>query len=172
MEHVFRIVQSPLGPLRLVSSDAALVALAWEDHAGVPAADVEMTPSPVLDEVERQLSAYFAGKLHRFDLPLCPRGTGFQHLVWNVLRTIAFGETRSYAEVAQALGAPKACRAVGAANGRNPLPIIVPCHRVIGSNGKLTGFSGGLFYKAALLDHERQHLHARRALLPAVALAS
>jgi methylated-DNA-[protein]-cysteine S-methyltransferase len=172
MEHLFRIVQSPLGPLRLVGSDEALVALAWEDHAGVPAADVETTPSPLLDEAERQLHAYFAGKLHTFDLPLRPRGTGFQHLVWNVVRTIPFGETRSYGEIAQALGAPKACRAVGAANGRNPLPIIVPCHRVIGSNGKLTGFSGGLSYKATLLEHERQHLHAGRAPLPAIALAS
>jgi methylated-DNA-[protein]-cysteine S-methyltransferase len=104
--------------------------------------------------VRRQLEEYFAGSRQEFDLPLSPRGTPFERSVWEELRRIPFGETRSYADVARALGKPAATRAVGRANGANPIPIVVPCHRVIGSNGSLTGFGGGLDAKARLLEIE------------------
>jgi len=105
-------------------------------------------------DVREQLAAYFAKQLREFDLPLAPRGTPFQLDVWRALRAIPYGETRSYAQIAQIIGKPEAIRAVGAANGANPLPIVVPCHRVIGSNGSLTGFGGGLEMKRYLLDLE------------------
>ena len=108
-----------------------------------------------LRSVVRELTAYFAGELREFSLPLAPVGTPFQLDVWNALRAIPYGETRSYGELAERIGRPKAVRAVGAANGANPLPIVVPCHRVIGSNGTLTGFGGGLPLKQALLALER-----------------
>ena len=104
-----------------------------------------------------QFAAYFAGRLRRFDLPLAARGTPFQQSVWRALGDIPYGETVSYLEIAQAIGNPKAVRAVGSANGSNPLPIVIPCHRVIGSNGSLTGFGGGLENKRYLLDLERSH---------------
>jgi len=109
---------------------------------------------PVLAEAAEQLRAYFKGQLKVFDLPLVPQGTAFQKSVWNALMAIPYGETRSYMEVAACIGASKAVRAVGAANGQNPIPIVIPCHRVIGSNGKLTGFGGGLPLKRWLLDLE------------------
>jgi methylated-DNA-[protein]-cysteine S-methyltransferase len=105
-------------------------------------------------DVREQLTAYFAKQLREFDLPLAPRGTPFQLDVWRALRAIPYGETRSYSQIAQIIGKPEAIRAVGAANGANPLPIVVPCHRVIGSNGSLTGFGGGLEMKRYLLDLE------------------
>jgi methylated-DNA-[protein]-cysteine S-methyltransferase len=108
----------------------------------------------VLKEASRQLDAYFAAELRSFDLPLNPRGTPFQLSVWKALRNIPYGQTRSYGQIADVVGAPKAVRAVGAANGQNPIPIVIPCHRVIGSNGKLTGFGGGLPLKRLLLDLE------------------
>jgi methylated-DNA-[protein]-cysteine S-methyltransferase len=108
----------------------------------------------VLDDAVRQLRAYFAGALRQFTIPLDPQGTEFQKRVWRQLETIPFGEVRSYAQVAQSIGAPRAVRAVGAANGANPLPIVVPCHRVIGSGGKLVGYGGGLPLKKLLLDLE------------------
>lgn len=108
----------------------------------------------LLAEAEAQLRAYFAGRLRVFDLPLDPRGTGFQRRVWHELTAIPFGEIRSYSQIAAAIGAPKAFRAVGAANGANPLPIVVPCHRVIGSSGKLVGYGGGLPLKQRLLALE------------------
>ena len=104
--------------------------------------------------VVRQLEEYFAGKRKTFDLPLAPRGTAFQLSVWNALQQIAYGQTRSYADIARVIGRPSAVRAVGAANGANPIPIIIPCHRVIGSSGALTGFGGGLDVKRRLLDFE------------------
>ena len=107
-------------------------------------------------EVVRELTAYFAGELRQFSLPLAPQGTPFQLDVWNALRAIPYGETRSYGELAERIGRPAAVRAVGAANGANPLPIVVPCHRVIGSNGSLTGFGGGIPLKQALLALERR----------------
>jgi methylated-DNA-[protein]-cysteine S-methyltransferase len=108
----------------------------------------------VLDEASRQLAAWFAGERTQFNLPLRPRGTPFQLAVWEALREIPYGETRSYAQIAAALGAPQAVRAVGAANGANPVAIVVPCHRVIGASGKLVGYGGGLELKKSLLDLE------------------
>ena len=121
-------------------------------------------PEGLLAEAVRQLHAYFAGELRDFDLPLELEGTDFQLRVWNALRTIGYGETRSYAEIAGAIGAPKAVRAVGAANGRNPVSIVVPCHRVIGANGRLTGYGGGLPLKKRLLDMEALYVLGAPAL--------
>jgi methylated-DNA-[protein]-cysteine S-methyltransferase len=109
---------------------------------------------PLLLETARQLTAYFAGELRDFDLPLAPHGTEFQRRVWEAVAAIPYGETASYSEIAGVVCTPRACRAVGAANGRNPLPVIVPCHRVIGAGGGLTGYGGGLERKRALLDME------------------
>ena len=105
-------------------------------------------------EAEAQLHAYFAGELERFELPLAPRGTAFQRSVWDALREIPYGRTTTYSELAASIGRPSACRAVGAANGRNPLPVIVPCHRVLGAAGALTGYGGGLERKRDLLAFE------------------
>ena len=112
---------------------------------------------PLLEEAARQLRAYFDGRLSRFDLPLDPRGTEFQLRVWRALVEIPYGETRSYGAVAEAIGAPRSVRAVGAANGANPIPIIVPCHRVIGAGGQLTGYGGGLPLKRMLLELEARY---------------
>ncbi|MCH5276466.1 MAG: methylated-DNA--[protein]-cysteine S-methyltransferase [Desulfovibrionaceae bacterium] len=114
-----------------------------------------MEPSPLLRLACGQLREYFAGRLRDFDLPLAPRGTEFQRLVWRALRAIPYGETRSYGQTARAIGRPRACRAVGLANNRNPIAIIVPCHRVIGADGSLTGYAAGLPVKAALLALEK-----------------
>jgi len=157
MTYFYKTMQTPVGRLKLVAGDRGLAAILWEKedpkHAGlIPLADDEN--HPVLLEAERQLGDYFAGKLETFSIPLDPVGTAFQKEVWDALATIPFGETRSYAQIARQIGRPKAVRAVGAANGKNPLPIVVPCHRVIGSNGKLTGFAGGLEMKASLLEIE------------------
>jgi methylated-DNA-[protein]-cysteine S-methyltransferase len=117
---------------------------------------IDAADNPVLRQAADQLGAYFAGTLRRFDLPLDLRGTSFQKRVWSELLRIPFGETRSYGELARVVGNPNASRAVGAANGRNPVAIVVPCHRVIGSDGGLVGFGGGLHYKRRLLDLERE----------------
>lgn len=149
---------SPIGPLTIVATDAGLRAVLWpdDDPKRVPLADVEDRPEhPVLAAAGEQLAEYFAGNRRDFDLPLDPVGTEFQHAAWAALRTIPYGETVSYGEQADRLGDKRKARAVGAANGRNPISIIVPCHRVVGSNGSLTGFAGGLDIKAWLLDHER-----------------
>ncbi|TCM17137.1 methylated-DNA-[protein]-cysteine S-methyltransferase [Novosphingobium sp. PhB165] len=148
---------SPVGELTLVASDGGLVAVLWEndDPRRVPLDGlVDGAGHPVLTQTEAQLGDYFAGRRTVFDLPLDFRGTDFQKSVWHALLTIPFGETRSYREIAEAIGRPTASRAVGAANGRNPVSIIAPCHRVIGSSGKLTGFAGGLEAKAFLLELE------------------
>ncbi len=150
-------VASPVGALRLVARDEDLVAVLWETErpGRVPlAACVEAVAHPLLRETAAQLAAYFASRLTVFDLPLAPQGTAFQRRVWAALRAIPYGETRSYGWLAGEVGSPKAFRAVGAANGRNPLSIIVPCHRAIGSGGTLTGFAGGLAAKAILLRLE------------------
>jgi methylated-DNA-[protein]-cysteine S-methyltransferase len=110
--------------------------------------------NPLLDEAVRQLRAYFAGSLRQFTIPLDPQGTAFQKRVWSELERIPFGEVRSYSQIAHAIGAPRAVRAVGAANGANPIAIVVPCHRVIGANGKLVGYGGGLPLKQRLLELE------------------
>lgn len=157
MNDVYRHIDSPVGRLTLVASDRHLVAIAWQDEADAAPFDAapETAPHPVLDETARQLRAYFVGERRTFDLPLDFRGTAFQRQVWQALLTIPFGETRSYRDIAVQLGRPSATRAVGAANGRNPIPIVAPCHRVIGANGSLTGFGGGLENKAFLLDLEQ-----------------
>lgn len=159
MTYKFKTIPSPVGALTLVASDAGLAAILWEDDrpGRVKLGDLEEAPEhPVLAEAERQLQGYFAGERKRFDVPLDFHGTDFQKRVWAALLTIPFGETRSYGEIARQIGRPGASRAVGAANGRNPISIIAPCHRVIGSNGSLTGFAGGLAAKELLLGMERR----------------
>jgi len=152
-----KTMKSPVGQLKLVATDRGLAAILWEnDRPNRVRIDppVESREHPVLLETERQLNEYFAGKRKRFSLKFDFTGTEFQKKVWQALVTIPFGETRSYGQIARQIGRPKAVRAVGAANGRNPVSIIVPCHRVIGSDGKLTGFAGGLETKASLLRLE------------------
>ncbi|NYT42514.1 methylated-DNA--[protein]-cysteine S-methyltransferase [Sphingomonas sp. R-74633] len=153
-----KTMSSPVGELTLVASDRGVVAILWENDSPdrVRLGDLaEDGDHPVLLAAEAQLGEYFAGTRTRFDLPLDFRGTDFQKSVWAQLLVIPFGETRSYSEIAMKLGRPTASRAVGAANGRNPISIVAPCHRVIGSTGKLTGFAGGLEAKAYLLGLER-----------------
>jgi methylated-DNA-[protein]-cysteine S-methyltransferase len=138
--------------LALVAGEQGMEQIRFE---GTPAEGMPREDDfPVLVAAVEQLNAYFEGELKTFDLPLAPLGTAFQKNVWNALVSIPYGETRSYLQIAEGIGAPKAVRAVGAANGRNPIPIVIPCHRVIGSNGKLTGFGGGLPLKRLLLDLE------------------
>lgn len=151
-------IPSPTGDLTLIASDTGLAAILWDDDAAMQAryAPRRADPDhPVIAATIRQLEEYFAGTRTTFDLPLDPVGTDFQRDVWRALLTIPYGETRSYADIARAIGRPSATRAVGAANGRNPIPIVTPCHRVIGSNGTLTGFGGGLPNKQLLLALER-----------------
>lgn len=158
MQTVYKTMRSPVGELTLVATDCGLAAVLWENDNP---ARVRVKPEqadrnhPVLREAEKQLLDYFAGKRTSFSVPLDFLGTAFQKKVWAALLTIPFGETRSYAHIARQIGHPKAARAVGAANGRNPISIIAPCHRVIGANGKLTGFAGGLEAKALLLQLEK-----------------
>lgn len=162
-----RTMPSPVGRLTLVASDTGLAAVLWENDnpKRVPLAIMgEDASHPVLRDAERQLKEYFAGTRTTFDLPLDFHGTKFQKLVWAALLAIPFGQTRSYGEIAQALGNPGASRAVGAANGRNPISIIAPCHRVIGASGKLTGFAGGLEAKARLLALEAKSMQTRLAI--------
>jgi methylated-DNA-[protein]-cysteine S-methyltransferase len=156
---VYKFLESPVGKLKLVASDKGLTAILWKNDSPrrVPGKDlVQNDKHPVLMRAEFQLREYFAGSRQMFDIPLDMRGTTFQKSVWEALLAIPFGETRSYGELAKQLGRPSASRAVGAANGRNPISIVVPCHRVIGSSGKLTGFAGGLEVKAYLLGLEKK----------------
>ena len=148
------IHESPVGPLTLHSDGAALTGLEFE-HPKYPLAPSPLGHDRVLDAARRQLDHYFAGKLKRFDVPVAPRGTPFQQRVWAGLLNIAYGATKSYGQLAAEIGAPNAQRAVGLANGRNPVSIIIPCHRVIGANGALTGYGGGMDRKRALLDLEQ-----------------
>ena len=151
------MIESPVGKLKLVASDKGLVAILWDHDRPRRVCLSELVTNeqhPVLVETERQLGEYFARKRKTFSVVLDMRGTRFQKGVWEALLAIPFGETRSYGQLAKQLGNPRATRAVGAANGRNPVSIIVPCHRVIGSSGKLTGFAGGLEAKAHLLRLE------------------
>ncbi len=158
MSLAYKTIDSPVGQLKLVASDKGLVAILWENDSPRRVRLTELVADekhPVLVETERQLREYFAGKRKAFSVALDMRGTRFQKDVWVALLAIPFGETRSYGQLAKQLGNPRASRAVGAANGRNPVSIIVPCHRVIGSSGKLTGFAGGLDTKAHLLGLEK-----------------
>jgi methylated-DNA-[protein]-cysteine S-methyltransferase len=175
-----KTMKTPVGVLTLISNESALVAVWWGEEDPARAgrslggtrkrgtADAKASPGhtprtlavtegravPVLKAAETQLREYFAGVRKSFDLPLDMRGTDFQKRVWRELQRIPYGETSSYAAIAKRIGRPQACRAVGAANGRNPISIIVPCHRVIGADGSLTGFGGGLEAKVLLLEHE------------------
>lgn len=152
-------MESPIGPLTLVAEGGVLVAIEMRPMArarastGAERSDGE----PTLAEARRQLAAYFAGQRRAFSLPLAPQGSPFQLRVWKALQRIPYGETTSYGEIAAAIGAPGSARAVGAANGANPLPIVVPCHRVIGADGSLTGYGGGIQRKKALLALEAAH---------------
>lgn len=148
------VIETPIGHVGIESEDDRLTQVTFQARGpldGIPRGGV-------LAETARQLDAYFSQRLREFDLPLAPRGTAFQLNVWNALQKIPYGKTWSYADLAKRIGRPDAVRAVGAANGRNPLPIIIPCHRVIGSNGQLVGFGGGLPLKRWLLELEQDRL--------------
>ncbi|MGQ0713594.1 MAG: methylated-DNA--[protein]-cysteine S-methyltransferase [Gemmatimonadaceae bacterium] len=148
-------IASPIGTIALTSNGHALTSLSLIDTDRADDADIAGgEDDAVLSTAREQMAAYFDMRLQRFDLPLDPHGTDFQRRVWDALRRIPFGETISYAELARRVENPKAMRAVGAANGRNPLMIIVPCHRVIGADGSLTGFGAGIDRKRWLLEHE------------------
>lgn len=146
-------MQSPLGELELVGDREELLAISFTRNFAPGAVEKK---TPVLERTESQLHEYFAGKRKSFDLPLKLAGTPFERAVWRELAAIPYGKTVTYGEVAKAIGNPKACRAVGMANHRNRLPIVIPCHRVIGSGGKLTGYAGGLPVKEYLLNLERE----------------
>ncbi len=153
----YRYLDSPLDPLLLVSDGLALIGLYMREQAHGPGIDdgwIRDDDAPPFAEAARQLAAYFDRALTVFDLPLHPRGTSFQQRVWNALLAIPYGATISYGELARRIGQPGAARAVGLANGRNPIALIIPCHRVIGATGRLTGYGGGLARKQALLDFE------------------
>ncbi|WP_051951056.1 methylated-DNA--[protein]-cysteine S-methyltransferase [Actinacidiphila yeochonensis] len=151
------VIDSPCGPLTLVAADGALAGLYMTDHRHQPPLETFGPRSDLMifDRAAEQLTAYFAGESTTFDLDLHAAGTPFQQRVWAALRTIPYGETITYGELAESLGQPTASRAVGLANGRNPISIIVPCHRVIGANGSMTGYGGGISRKQWLLDFER-----------------
>lgn len=161
-----RTIDSPVGPLFLAASDAGLHAVEFAGHRHPVARgeDWREGPHPTLDAAETQLGEYFAGTRRSFDLPFAARGTDFQKQVWDGLTRIPYGRTASYVELARMVGKPTASRAVGAANGRNPLSIVVPCHRVIGAGGALTGFGGGLPTKEFLLTLEGAWPQADRLL--------
>lgn len=149
---------TPIGRLDIVADDAAIVEIRFEtDPRSDDAVPVERGEHHVLDRAVEQLEEYFSGRRTEFDLPLAPGGTAFQQAAWAALRRIPYGETITYGQQAGLLGDKNKSRAVGAANGKNPIPIVVPCHRVVASNGHLTGFAGGLDTKAWLLDHERSN---------------
>ena len=155
--YFYKLMASPFGELKLVATDKGLTAILWEkdDPRRVRLGPMKLDPgNKILVETEKQLKAYLDGRLKKFTVPLDFKGTDFQKSVWAALLTIPFGETRSYGEIARQIGRPEASRAVGAANGRNPISIITPCHRVLGTNGRLTGFAGGLEAKDHLLKHE------------------
>jgi methylated-DNA-[protein]-cysteine S-methyltransferase len=160
---IYEDVTSPIGRLRLIASGDELVGI-WFEHgrdAGKKDLDLVKGNSPVLERTKLQLEEYFRGERREFDLPLAPQGTEFQRRVWRRLQEIEYGTTTTYGALALELGNPNASRAVGLANGSNPIPIVIPCHRVIGANGTLTGFGGGLPIKSALLELERGARQAR-----------
>ena len=154
--NVYCFVESPIGPLMLSSDGESLTGLYMGKPSKRPNTDswAEDAQHPVLKETARQLDEYFKGHRRRFELPLKFNGTQFQQRVWRALTEIPFGETRTYGQLARQLDNPSACRAVGLAHGKNPIAVIVPCHRVIGADGSLTGFGGGLPRKEWLLSHE------------------
>lgn len=147
------VIDSPLGPLTLAGTEDALTEIAFGD-----AREEKDSASPVLELAARELAEYFEGKRKEFTVPLAPEGTAFQRRVWDALREVPYGETESYKDIAVRIGKPGAAIAVGQANSRNPIPIIIPCHRIIGANGKLVGYTGGLHIKIALLELEKKNL--------------
>lgn len=149
-----QLLQSPIGTLSITANDQGLTEIRFA-HQSIADRPKRPQVNAVIDRAVSQLQSYFAGNLKVFDVPLSPPGTGFQKKVWLALQQVEYGKTTSYGQIAANIGKPTAARAVGAANGKNPLPIIVPCHRVIGRDGSLTGFTGGLDIKRWLLDHER-----------------
>ena len=155
MEH-YVWISTPMGTMTALEEDGALIRL---DFGKIDPAGAEYGETDLLKETLRQLAEYFSGTRREFTLPLAPRGTAFQMKVWNALSAIPYGQTRSYASQAHAIARPSAMRAVAAANGQNKVSIIVPCHRVIGSGGSLTGFGGGLDVKAFLLSLEKKYAH-------------
>jgi len=159
----YQDMASPVGRLRLIGCGEQLVAIWFEHGRDSRKADPGLVEasSPVLERTRQQLEEYFRGERREFDLPLAPEGTEFQQRVWQSLLGIRYGTTTSYGALANSLGNPKASRAVGLANGSNPIPIVIPCHRVIGANGTLTGFGGGLPVKSALLELESGGRQAR-----------
>ena len=152
-------LDSPIGRLRLVATDQGLSHLLFDQQVGEDLEsdgdEVEADDHPVLAAATAQLAEYFAGRRQEFDIPLDLTGTEFQRAAWSALANVPFGETRSYRQQAEAIGRPKAVRAIGAANGKNPVPIVLPCHRIVGSDGSLTGYGGGLPIKEYLLNHEQ-----------------
>jgi methylated-DNA-[protein]-cysteine S-methyltransferase len=155
---IWHRVDSPLGELLLVGDGRSLTQLHMSPPRAAPSGDHD---PDAFSDIEAQLDAYFAGELTDFDLPLAPVGTGFQLSVWSALLDIPYGETASYGEIATAVGRPDAVRAVGSTNGRNPIAVIVPCHRVIGADGTLVGYGGGLPRKRLLLELEAEHAAPR-----------
>jgi len=153
MKH-FIEYNSPVGAIRIIENGKAITSLKFVVNNPVPPSDAEEKETPLLKEAIQQLSEYFAGKRTVFDIPLETQGTDFQKRVWNALRTIPYGETRTYMQIAVITECPKGARAVGMANNRNPVSIIIPCHRVIGADGSLTGYAAGLPIKQKLLDLE------------------
>ncbi|MFT4519267.1 MAG: methylated-DNA-[protein]-cysteine S-methyltransferase [Halioglobus sp.] len=149
----FQYLNTPIGKLRLMSNSTGLTAIEFE-HMYSDTADATQASDSILANCASQLTQYFAGAREEFDLPLAASGTQFQQNVWKALRNIPYGEVRSYRDIAESINHVAAVRAVGAANGRNPLPVVVPCHRVIGSDGSLTGFAGGIEMKSQLLQLE------------------
>lgn len=157
-QYVCKMMDSPVGPLLLIASEKALVSLLWKNSVGAlnDFATPEVKNHPILTKVEIQLNEYFKGERTTFDIPIDPAGTEFQKNVWKQLSKIPYGKTITYGEQAKRLSKPTASRAVGAANGKNPIGIIVPCHRVVGASGSLTGFAGGIEAKKFLLDLEKK----------------
>ncbi|RUO33514.1 methylated-DNA--[protein]-cysteine S-methyltransferase [Aliidiomarina sanyensis] len=153
MEHTY-IMASPIGDLELMANDEHILAVSFVAPSVPNAAPISAPTLGVLAQLKEELEAYFAGTLERFSVPLAPQGTVFQQEVWTVLKDIPYGETMSYRELAQAVGRPKGYQAVGQANGRNPIGILIPCHRVINADGGLGGYAGGIERKAWLLRHE------------------
>ena len=159
----YRYMESPIGPLLITGEAQTLVQVGFPSGKGkVEVGSDWLRNDTCLAQVVAQLEHYFSGELREFDLELAPRGTDFQRKVWAALAKIPFGETWNYAQLAREVGNPKAARAVGAANGANPIPIIIPCHRVIGADGSLTGFGGGLPTKRWLLAHEGVPIEDKR----------
>lgn len=145
--------QTAIGPITITANDRAITGLYFEGE--IQPAGTETKETELLKEAARQFNEYLEGRRNGFDLPLAPQGTAFQQSVWQALLNIPYGQTRSYQQIAEAVGCPKGCRAVGLANNRNPIAVFIPCHRVIGADGRLTGYAGGLDIKARLLALEK-----------------